>query len=447
MTWGKTIDLNQQNTDSLYSLAFFRIVFGLIMTFAEIRFISKGWITDFYVKPEFFFSFYGLEWISPPSAPYVHWVFYAMVILTLCITLGFFYRFSIISFFLLFTWVEFWDKSVYLNHYYQVSLLTFLMCWLPMNAVCSLDNALCRRKEPIRTFFRNPENLLKIQVGMVYFFGGIAKIKYDWLFLAQPLKIWLAANEDFPVAGPLLTQPWVAYTISWLAMVFDLSAPFLLFFRPTRIWIYLIIVVFHLLTHFLFHIGMFPWIMMGTALIFFPSAWHRKILQKCSIHPIPSPRLIRADNLQINLFTTLMALFFGWQLLMPFRYLLYPGNVLWHEQGFRFSWNIMLMEKNGSAEFHVRVKETGKEFTVYPHQFLTPIQTRQMSFQPDMILQFVHYLHDYYQVNGIGDTEIRAECYAAVNGKGSALLIDPTVDLTLERDSFRPKTWITDYQR
>src|SRR5690606_36095044 len=200
----------------------------LIMAFAELRFISKGWISDFYVRPEFFFSFYGLEWISPPGEPYVDWVFYAMVVLTLFIAFGFLYRFSIIGFFLLFTWVEFWDKSVYLNHYYQVSLLAFLMCWIPMNSVYSVDNLLKKKKTSVSFFVSHPENLLKIQVGMVYFFGGIAKLKYDWLFLAQPLKIWLAANEDFPVIGPLLTQPWVAYVISWLAMLFDISAPFLL---------------------------------------------------------------------------------------------------------------------------------------------------------------------------------------------------------------------------
>lgn len=281
---------------------------------------------------------------------------------------------------------------------------------------------------------------------MVYLFGGIAKLKYDWLFLAQPLKIWLAANENFPLVGSLLVQPWVAFVISWLAMIFDISAPFLLLYRPTRIWIYLIIVIFHLLTHSLFHIGMFPWIMMGTALIFFPSSWHRKVLQYLAVtNPrIPSIKM-EFQALKAGFTRSAIAIFFLFQLLMPFRYLLYPGNVLWHEQGFRFAWNIMLMEKNGSVVFHVRVKDSGKEFSIQPADFLTPIQARQMSFQPDMILQFAHYLHSYYLKNDLGDTEIRAECYASVNGKGSALLIDPTVDLSREKDSFKNKTWITDY--
>ncbi|WP_221392603.1 HTTM domain-containing protein [Dyadobacter sp. NIV53] len=43
------------------SLAFFRIVFGLLLFVSEMRFILRGWITDFYVKPQFFFRFTALN--------------------------------------------------------------------------------------------------------------------------------------------------------------------------------------------------------------------------------------------------------------------------------------------------------------------------------------------------------------------------------------------------
>lgn len=432
--------------ESYYSLAFFRIIFGLLMAVAGIRFIAKGWITDFYVKPQFFFSFYGFEWIRPLPAPYIYWVFYSLVILALFITAGLFYRFSIIAFFIAFTYVELLDKSVYLNHYYQISLLSFLMIFLPMNRIYSLDNLLNIRNKRFIEPFHNSHNLLKIQVGMVYFFGGIAKLKYDWLFLAQPLRIWLAANEDFPIFGPLLTEPITAYALSWLAMIFDLSAPFLLWWSRTRIWIYILIVIFHLLTHALFYIGMFPWIMIFTALIFFPSSWHKRVLRRIldkRSEAISNPVTSEFSVFHKRIVQLVLILFFVFQWIMPFRHYYYGGNVLWHEQGFRFGWNIMLMEKNGVVEYQVKVKDTGKEFTIRPSDFLTKIQVRQMSFQPDMILQFAHYLHDYYLDAGMGETEIRAECYASVNGHGSQLLIDPTVDLVLQKESFLPKSWIT----
>ena len=445
-----------------YALAFFRIVFGLLMLVAELRFINRGWVTDFYVKPQFFFTFYGFDWVKPLPEPYIHWVFYGLVILSFLIAIGLFYRVAIIAFFLLFTYVELVDKSVYLNHYYQVSLLAFLLCWFPMNATFSVDNWLQKKfsfyqlrtptfapfslkPRSLKDLIYNPVWALRLQVGSVYFFGGIAKLKYDWLFMAQPLRIWLAANEHLPLVGPLLTEKWVAFLLSWLAMLFDLSAPFLLSFRQTRLPIFSIIVVFHLLTHFLFYIGLFPWMMIFTVLIFFPPTLFQKLLTSFNTYKIKANTLVQKPSILYATFAPvrfILPVFFLLQLLLPFRSHAYSGNVLWHEQGFRFSWNIMLMEKNASIEYVVKSRKTGTQFTVKPSKFLTQIQARQMSFQPDMILQFAHYLHDYYLKNGLGDTEIRAECYASLNGRGSALLIDPTVDLAKENEGFQEKTWI-----
>ncbi|MVM31497.1 HTTM domain-containing protein [Spirosoma sp. HMF4905] len=451
------LSLNSQSTAEPYALAFFRISFGLLMLVAELRFINRDWVYAFYVKPQFLFTFYGFDWIKPLSEPYIYWLFYGLVILSFLITIGLVYRFAIIAFFLAFTYVELLDKSVYLNHYYQVSLLAFLMCWLPMNTVFSIDNWLAKKlsfytlrvlkfapfsvkPNSLKAIIYNPVWALRLQVGSVYFFGGIAKLKYDWLFMAQPLRIWLAANEHLPVVGPLLTEKWVAFLLSWLAMLFDLSVPFLLSFRQTRLPVFIVIVVFHVLTHFLFYIGMFPWMMIATVLIFFPPELFQRILRFFDKGTMPQPQAaLRYTFSPIRL---ILPVFFLLQLILPFRSHAYSGNVLWHEQGFRFSWNIMLMEKNASLEYFVKVKKTGKEFTVKPIDFLTRIQARQMSFQPDMILQFAHYLHDYYLTNGVGDTEIRAECYASLNGRGSALLIDPTVDLAAEKEGFQEKNWI-----
>ena len=448
MNWLQSRIQKGRETATGESLAFFRIVFGLLLFVSEVRFIARGWVADFYIKPSFFFSFYGFEWIKPLPGPYMHGVFYLLAALALLIALGLFYRVSIVAFFLLFTYVELLDKSVYLNHYYQVSLLALLMCFLPMHASHSLDSRFFPKWR-----IPNPQRwmlwALRAQVGMVYFFGGVAKLRYGWLFEAQPLRIWLSANQDFPVIGPLMTQAWLAFALSWLAMLFDLSAPFLLSWRRTRIYMYIVVVVFHIMTHLLFYIGMFPWMMIFTALIFFPERWHGRMLRAfASGAPVRAPHAyLRPVRARRRVFTILfLSLFFLFQLVMPFRSLWYGGNVLWHEQGFRFAWNIMLMEKNASLEYEVKVKATGRQFSIKPGRFLTRIQARQCSFQPDMILQFAHYLHDYYMESGLGDTEIRAICYASVNGHASKLLIDPATDLALEKDGFAPKKWITAWQ-
>ncbi len=85
-----------------------------------------------------------------------------------------------------------------------------------------------------------------------------------------------------------------------------------------------------------------------------------------------------------------LSLHFAIQIVMPFRYVLYPGKLFWTEQGFRFSWRVMLMEKGGYAIFHVRDPESGREGEVDNAAYLSPNQEKMMSTQPDMILQFAH---------------------------------------------------------
>lgn len=409
------------------------------MTIALVRFFAKGWIETFYLKPDFFFSYDGLEWITPLAPPFMYGLYAALLVLSVCIMAGLFFRISIVLFFLLFSYTEFLDKSVYLNHYYLISLLSFLMSFLPMSAVASLD---ALRQKSISVWNSGPAVfLLKIQVGSVYFFGGVAKIGYDWLILGQPLGIWLSSNSHLPLIGQFLSMPGLAIAISWLAMMFDLSAPFLLYFRRTRPWIYPVLLIFHIFTAILFPIGMFPWFMSAFALVFFSSEWHRKVMTRLfRSHRFNSSGFRFKTGFQPSFF--ILIPFFLAQLLMPFRAWLYPGNPLWHEQGFRFSWRIMLMEKNGSLEYQVKVKESGRQFVAKPSDFLTRRQVVQASFQPDMVLQFAHFLHDYYLKTGIGDTEIRAICYVSLNGKSSRLLVDPTVDLATQKRGWKNKEWV-----
>src|SRR5690606_17032988 len=111
-------------------------------------------------------------------------------------------------------------------------------------------------------------------------YAGMAKINADWLLDAQPLRTWLPARNDMPIIGSLFNYVWVAYAFSWLGCLYDLTIGFLLLNRRTRTLAYVAVIVFHLLTSMLFPIGMFPYIMMATALIFFSADFHKKIIAK-----------------------------------------------------------------------------------------------------------------------------------------------------------------------
>lgn len=441
---------------SSVSLAFFRIAFGILMLGGTLRFILNGWVQELYIAPKYFFSYYGFEWIKPLPEWGIYLAFGLVALFSLFIALGYFYRVSIIAFFIVFSYIELIDKALYLNHYYFITLISFVMIFLPLNRSYSLD-ALRRPELRSDTVPNWMLFFLRMQVGFVYFFGGVAKIKWDWLFEAQPLKIWLSANTNFPMIGSLLDDVWVAYVIAWLAMIFDLSAPFLLSFKRTRIYIYGVIVVFHALTAKLFYIGMFPYIMMVAALIFFPQAVHQKVLDffKTFISKIfsykPKYTGCRANHQFSGIFSKasfgIIAMLFLYQLVMPFRYFFYPDRLCWTEEGFRYGWNIMLIEKNGHVDFNVRDPETGKEWIVLPGEHLTPQQHKQMSTQPDMILQFAHYIAEMEKANGFENVEVRAECHVSLNGTSSRLLIDPTVDLTKEKENLKHKNWILPYNQ
>lgn len=410
-------------------LIFFRFAFGIMMFLSLLRFAANGWIDALYIQPKFYFTYYGFEWIKPLGATGMYAVFAVMMLASLFVAFGFFYRISIITFFLLFTYVELIDKTNYLNHYYFISLLSFLMCFLPSN----LNNSKSQR---VFVF------LIQLQMAIVYFFAGIAKINSDWLLHAMPLKIWLATKADLPLIGNLLTEEWVAYAFSWGGMLFDVSIAFFLFNRKTVWYAYAVVLVFHTLTAILFPgIGMFPYIMMVCATIFLPASFHERVLkildfkfQKSDYNSSVKPEFITHHSSLITLF---LSSFFLLQIALPFRYLLYPENLFWHEQGYRFSWRVMLMEKAGTVFFTVKNAE-GKLMEVNNRQLLTMQQEKQMSTQPDMILQFAHHLATVYS-----SKEVYAETYVCLNGRASQLLIDPKQNLCEVKDGFENKIWIT----
>lgn len=404
-------------------LVVFRMAFGLMMFLSLLRFWAKGWIDMLYLQPRFFFTYYGFEWIKPLNAIGMYIVFGIMMLAALFIAAGFLYRISAITFFLLFTYVELLDKTNYLNHYYFISIISMLLCLLPAT----------KKVVPRWAILT-----IQLQMALVYFFAGMAKINADWLLNAMPLKVWLPTRTDIPF-GFLLDETTVAYIFSWCGMLFDVSIAFFLFNRKTVWYAYAVVVIFHLLTATLFPgIGMFPFIMIVCATVFLPVAFHEKILSLFTLdqpRAVPHSYLVKVSFFQY-LMVALLSIHFIIQLALPFRYVLYPDNLFYHEQGYRFSWRVMLMEKAGLVFFHVK-DSNGKLHEIRNSDYLTCQQEKQMSTQPDMIWQFAQHLK-----NNLHVSEVYAEAYVTVNGRGSKLLLNPKVNLLTVQDGFANKKWI-----
>jgi hypothetical protein len=136
------------------------------------------------------------------------------------------------------------------------------------------------------------------------------------------------------------------------------------------------------------------------------------------------------------------ALYFAFQIAFPWRQMLYPGNACWTEEGFRFAWHVMLMEKTGQVDFRVVDDQSGKSWVVSPRQSLTPLQHRMMSTQPDMILSFAHHLEEAWKKQGYTNVSVYADAWASLNGRPRQRLVSPGVDLSRQREGWAPKTWI-----
>ena len=137
MIFNPKLYIHKQTSSS--PLAVFRFFFGLLMSVSIIRFWSKGWIEELYLEPTFHFSYFFFEWVKP-IGDFTYFIFLICLLSSFFIAVGLKYRYSIIVFFLSFTYIELMDKTTYLNHYYFVSILSFLMIFLPANASFSVDN-------------------------------------------------------------------------------------------------------------------------------------------------------------------------------------------------------------------------------------------------------------------------------------------------------------------
>lgn len=462
------------------------------MALSIVRFWANGWIEKLYLEPTYFFSYRYFEWVKP-LGNWTYGLFALAFFTSIMAMLGWRYRLAIILFFLSFTYIELMDKTTYLNHYYFTSLLSFVLIWLPAADYFSVD---ARGRQAV-SVPRWTIDCLKVFVGVVYFYAGLAKLNSDWLLQAQPLSIWLPAKYNLPLLGDLLQQTWVHYAFAWSGAAYDLAIPFLLLWKPSRKLAFVLVIIFHVLTRVLFPIGMFPFIMIVSALIFFDAGVQEDIIKRIrnilksgfswrsknsgartqvrrmgfgSEERVPtaapaamgggevvdSPEndlwinpsgfekqstssVIRFKDLWINpsdfkiqstIQKSVITLTLLLHLLLPWRYLLHPGELFWTEEGYRFSWRVMLMEKAGYLTYRVEDPATGHLLVVDPAKYLTTFQQKQLATQPDFILEFAHFLAREFQQPGGTPPAVYAESYVALNGRGSQLYVNPEINLS-----------------
>ncbi len=453
------------------SLAVFRFGFGAIVAWEVWRAFDHNLIRADYDIPAFQFRWWLFEWVRPLPGPLLYLAFAALGLAAVCVALGRFYRPAAV---VQFAGLAYWfllDKSSYLNHRYLAVLFALLLIIIPAYA---------------STVPRWSVWLLRFQVGVPYFFAGIAKLNGDWLVRNEPLRTWFADMTGFPVIGRFLVEPGVVRFMALSSAALDLCVPFLLLHRRTRTAAYGFALLFHLLNARLFEIGIFPWMMIVATTVFFEPDWPRRMVSSLrsgsplvrgtivaggvlgfaagaflptsfvllqalagafgvsvlAFHivsrqpaPVVEGRVVRPPK---RLLVVALACYIGSQLLLPLRHLAIPGNSHWTDEGQRFSWHMLLNSKRTDVAMRVTDPETGRTWLEPLDRHLSNYQMRKLR-SPDQILQLAHEIERSYG----RDLEVRALTSVSLNGRPSQSLIRPKVDLTeVSRPYIPPADWI-----
>tara|TARA_B000000475_G_C15764072_1_gene352404 strand:- start:178 stop:507 length:330 start_codon:yes stop_codon:yes gene_type:complete len=106
----------------------------------------------------------------------------------------------------------------------------------------------------------------------------------------------------------------------------------------------------------------------------------------------------------------------------------------------------MLIEKTGSTIFTVIDKNSNKRIVVNNEIFLTPFQESKMSFQPDMILEYAHFLGEHYKALGFINPKITVDSFVTLNGRLNTRFVKQNIDLLMLKDNLKGYDWITTFK-
>jgi len=406
------------------SLAVFRILFGFLLVWYVFHHMSLNTIFPKYIEPNFHFSFSLFEFLHLKkfSAPTIYAFFKIMGVSAYCIALGIFYRLALLSFFLTFGYFFLLEKTYFNNHYYLILLITFLMFFMGAHRCASMDGLrnpkINTGQVPFWVIF-----ILRAQICIVYFFAGITKISKDFLN-GQQMHYFLVTEKRLPFLQPMVSEDWAIQTFIYGGLFFDLTIGFFLCYKPTRMFAFIIAILFHLLNKQMFNIGIFHYFMIATLILFVdpdgPRRFFNKILHFFKPSLALSSNHVKKNNPTSNKFlgklvAVFVCVYLLIQILIPFRHLLYPGNINWTREGERFSWRLRANITTGILNIVVIDPVTQTKTPIYLFNDLIGDQLSVMSKNPDMILQYVHFLKERYQKQGVENPIIKASGKLAIN--------------------------------
>lgn len=412
------------------NLDVFRILFGLILLFQYYSFYSVDFIGRGIIAPKFLFSYDLTPFISPLPEGVMKIMMLVTLIAPIFIMMGKFFKVALWSYIICFGYFFLLDESYYNNHFYVILLLCFLFLFYTPNSLRKVNYV------PHWLLF-----LFQFQIVVVYFFGGVVKLNYDWLVLQQPIRSLMEINAPISPFPVFLKSEAVIYYLAFGGVLFDLVIGFLLWWRKTRMFGILFSIVFHLTNLWIFNfgyggeIGIFPFLMIASNLLFVDPLVLRSYFNKW--FPSENKKLKTSSDSMVGgnwrydkvILSGVYAYIFI-QLILPFRHYLSPVHVDWTGQGQYFAWRMKIYSKTVEVKFTARRFPEDKPVTVQLQKMLNTIQINMMGQHADMVYKTAQYiLHDLEGRLKIKDPIINAEIKVSYNGRPFVYFIDPKVNL------------------
>jgi len=421
------------------TLSIFRIVYGICMLWECFYLIRIDFIPHFLIRPEVHFNYDFAEFIAPLPKPFLSIVLIGILISSLLFIIGKYIKQSAWFIFVAFSYLLLLDKSYYNNHLYLICLFAFFFAITSSSQSISIEK-MAPKKVPYWQLL-----LFQLQLGIVYFYGGIAKLNSDWLVRFEPAKTILnqrARNSNF---SSILETDFAVYLISYGGLLFDLGIFFLLMYRPTRKIALIGAVIFNGMNAWLFDdINIFPFMMLGALVLFIKPEKIRIFVTK----KLPSIKLASPEQPVVptkNLTFQLLGIYFILQLLLPLRHFLFQGNTEWTGKAQYFSWRMKIQTRETKKmEFSVLNYDKKEIVNVDLRSFgLNDDQIRLLSMHPETGVKLAKEIRRTAELKGMKNIEVKANVIVSFNGKTPQSLYKD-VDLSKVEDRiFKPRSYVT----
>lgn len=402
-----------------------------------IQFKKRGYFQAFLVDARIRFPYEFFPLNVEFSSQAFNALFATVVISAIFCSAGLFFRYSKWVFTLSFGFLFFQDKMLWNNHWYLFFLVGILSLFMKLEASWSLDSVInpkIKNTYSPRWYFE----IFKLQIFVVYFFAGIAKLNYDWIVMAEPIGTFIKQRENYFVLGWIFKMDGAKYFFAYTGLLFDLLIGFILFSDKFKKPGIILTFIFNVLNAIIFDIGLFPFIMLTSNLLFLRQTEAFQTNSKKITGTIQSAAKPVLKN-SILFFLTLYVFF---QFTFPMRQFLYHGNPSWIGICERFSWRMMIQNKEPiKYDFYIASDGINKKIDL--RTFLFPPQIMAQIVFPDMMLQTARAVKKDAEESGIINPQIKAEVIVSLNKRAPQNMVEPTLNLaTQEHRLLKPPSWV-----